>query len=257
MLESAMTDNQLSRLKDLLALYTPGQPLSDAAYSALRHAITENVIPQASRLSGASLSVALGISRTPLRDALRRLEAEHLIASSPGSGFVVIPLSLKDIDEIYALRTALEGCAASLAARHRTSSDLSLLQAVQEAFAQAVAVGDADSAAHLNARFHDAINQAAKSTRLTDFLSLLQLSVRRLGPTTLTSPQRAQESVLEHAALLEAIRNADSDRSEAIARDHMEHAHAYRLEQYHLAFMTPPAAGAGDEIPEEPLPAPG
>ncbi|HZS93416.1 MAG TPA: GntR family transcriptional regulator [Chloroflexota bacterium] len=229
-------------------------PLGDAVYSALRDAITANIVPQATRLSGASLAASLGISRTPLRDALRRLEAEHLVASSPGSGFVVVPLSLEDIDEIYAIRAALEGCTASLAARHRTPSDLALLEAIHNAFTDAVRAEDVDSTAHLNARFHDAISQAAKGERLAGITSLLQQSVRRLGPTTLASRDRAVESVREHEAILAAIRDGNAAQAEAIAREHMERAHIQRVLQYQREYISVPAVpGAPGEIPPSTL----
>jgi DNA-binding GntR family transcriptional regulator len=241
---------QQGRLQELLAEYIDRLPLGDAVYSALCKAVITNVLPQGTRLSGVSLAGVLGVSRTPVRDALRRLESERLV-SSAGSGSVVIPLGIEDIDEIYTLRVALEGCAASLAARHRTRADLSLLEAVHQAFAEAVVDGDPEQIAHLNARFHDAVLHAAKSSRLAQFVVLLQQSVRRLGSTTLTSSQRAQQSVEEHAALLAAIRNEDSAAAEAIARQHMEEARIERLEQYHRDFMassnvrSPMAASSG------------
>jgi DNA-binding GntR family transcriptional regulator len=240
---------QQHRLRELLAETIDRQPLGDAVYSTLCTAVITNVLPQGTRLSGVSLADILGVSRTPVRDALRRLESEGLV-SSAGSGSIVIPLSIEDIDEIYTLRVALEGCAASLAARHRSRADLSLLDTVHQAFIDAVRDGDPDQISHLNSRFHDAMIQAAKSKRLAQIVVLLQQSVRRLGSTTLTSSKRAQQSVEEHTALLAAIRDEDNAAAEAIARQHMEEARIERLEQYHLAFMLPQASS----VPLNPRP---
>lgn len=237
-------DGQRERLRELLAQQDGGAPLGDAVYAALRQAIMTNLLPQSTRLSGVSLAGLLGVSRTPVRDALRRLESERLVVSSAGSGFVVVPLRIEDIDEIYTLRAALEGCAAALAARHRTSADLSLLEAVHQAFAAAVEGSDTEAIAHLNSRFHEAILAAAKSDRLTQFVVLLQQSVRRLGPTTLASRERARQSVDEHDALLAAIGEEDSGRAEMIARQHMEEARLERLKQYQRAFISLPGAGS-------------
>lgn len=229
---------QQDQIRDLLVENVDRLPLGDAVYSALRQAIITNVLPQSTRLSGVSLARILGVSRTPVRDALRRLESERLVVSSAGSGFIVIPLSIEDIDEIYTLRVALEGCAAALAARHRTLADLSLMEAVHKAFTGAVEDGDPDEIARLNTRFHDALMHAAKSSRLAQFVVLLQQSVRRLGPTTLASPDRARRSVEDHEAMLAAIRDEDSVHAEAIARQHMEDARLERLRQYHHAFIS-------------------
>lgn len=248
---------QQDRLRALLAEYIDTLPLGDAVYSALCRAVITNVLPQGTRLSGVSLAGILGVSRTPVRDALRRLESERLV-SSAGSGSIVISLSIEDIDEIYTLRVALEGCAASLAARHRTRADLSLLEAVHQAFAEAVEAGDPEQIAHLNSRFHDAVIHAAKSSRLAEFVLLLQQSVRRLGSTTLTSSKRAQQSVAEHAVLLAAIRDEDSVTAEVIARQHMEEARIERLQQYHRAFIAPservsPIAASTESAPRAAL----
>lgn len=241
---------QRDRLRELLAQNDAGAPLGDAVYAALRQAIITNLLPQSTRLSGVSLAAVLGVSRTPVRDALRRLENERLVEMTAGSGFIVVPLSIEDIDEIYMLRVALEGCAASLAARHRTQADLSLLEAVHQAFTEAVERGDPEAIAHLNSRFHDAMIGAAKSRRLAQFVQLLQQSVRRLGPTTLTSRERAQQSVEEHEAMLAAVRDGDSARADTIARLHMEEARAERLKQYHRAFISPHGdmSAGGDEV---------
>src|SRR5581483_10167839 len=137
---------------------------------------------------------------------------------------------------------------------HRTPSDLALLEAIHHAFADAVEAEDVDATAHLNARFHDAISQAAKGERLAEITSLLQQSVRRLGPTTLAIRERAVESVREHGAILAAIRDGDATRAEAIARDHMERAHGQRVLQYQQAYISAPTlAAAPEETPPSTL----
>jgi DNA-binding GntR family transcriptional regulator len=235
----SVSPEQQERLRELLAEYDGRLPLTDAVYATLSQAVITNVLPQGARLSGVALANILGVSRTPVRDALRRLESERLVSTATGTGAVVVPLNIDDIEEIYTLRAALEGCAASLAARHRTQADLSLLEIVHQAFTEAVVDEDVTRITHLNARFHDAMIKAAKSNRLGEFVVLLQNSVRRLGPTTLTSPVRAQQSVDEHAALLRAIRDEDSTLAESIARQHMEEARIERLAQFHRTFLSP------------------
>lgn len=236
--ENLLDEHQESKLAELLAAQPVHLSLGDSVYLALREAIVTNILPQSVRLSGASLAHLFGVSRTPVRDALRRLESERLVKATTGSGFLVVPLTLQDIDEIYTLRAALEGCTASLAARHRTSTDLFLLEGLHRAFVDAASRRDINDLACLNARFHDTICQAAKSERLTEFVTLLQQSVRRLGPTTLAAPGRAIESVREHQQMLDAIRGGDAERAEAVAREHMERAWQHRLQQYHLAFVS-------------------
>lgn len=235
-----MNHDEDGRLATLLAKHVQSKPLGDAVYDTLREAITTGVLRESERISGNSLAATLRASRTPIREALRRLESERLVAAVPG-GFVVTRLMPEDIEEIYTLRVALEGCAASLAARYRTPSDLMLLETIHQAFCEAEQAGDVQTLARLNTRFHDAIGAAAKSGRLSEMVRLLQESVRRLGRTTLESAERRQQSLVEHGQLLAAIRDGDAQRAEAVARAHMEHAHEARLVQYHIILSRPQA----------------
>jgi DNA-binding GntR family transcriptional regulator len=228
-----MNGEQEGKLKALLERHAQSMPLGDAVYHALREAITTNVLAESERISGYSLATKLKASRTPIREALRRLESERLVTAVSGAGFVVTRMTVEDIEEIYTLRVALEGCAASLAARYRTPGDLMFMESLHQAFLEAANTGDVRALAQLNTRFHDAICSAAKSVRLREMVRLLQESVRRLGPTTLESPERIRQSVAEHGDLLAAIRDGDPVRAETRARVHMEHAHEARLRQCH------------------------
>lgn len=225
--------NKVSALSDLKGMFQHDGLRSEAVYRALREAIVQSVLPEGSRMQDRILAAALGVSRTPVREALQRLEGEGFLKSVPRVGLVVTEIDPQEIENIYTIRIALEGIAAKLAAQRASAGDIEILSQLQARLADATHHGDAQRLATLNQQFHEAIYQAARNTRLGNMLSLMQHMVARFKHSTLSLPERAQEALEEHERLLTAIRNRDADGAEAIMKDHKARAMRARLLLYY------------------------
>lgn len=212
--------------------YRPPLPTESRAsrvYDTLRKGILSGRLAQGTRLRETELARSLRVSRTPVREALRRFQAEGLVEVLPGRGMVVSELTTDAILELYIVRIALEGTAARLAAHLMTPLELERLQRVQRELEQAVAAPDPKTLAALNTRFHQQICAAGKNRYLLEFAQRIYDALRRFKETTLTYPGRAQEMLVEHRMILEAFEARDGERAEALAREHMRKAMQCRI----------------------------
>jgi DNA-binding GntR family transcriptional regulator len=168
----------------------------------------------------------LGVSRTPVREALRHLESEGLLMFLPWSGVVVAELDSQQVVELYKVRASLEGLAASLAAQHISDTELLLLEALITRGGQA---DDPAELAHINKRFHETIYAACHNRYLIQNLRGLQSALALLKGTTYSHEGRREQADIEHRALFEAIRNRDSEAADRLSREHMKGAEIARL----------------------------
>lgn len=199
---------------------------------ALREAILIGTIPASSWLREEDLAAELQVSRTPVREAIRRLSSEGLAVRVPNQGAQVAPMTLEDVLAVYAVRENLEGLAARLAAQR--SSDglrMRLLQVHQE-FVAATASGDVAAMAEANIAFHRAIREASGNPYLERFLTLVEHSVRRFGRSTFEASERMEATVAEHEAIMHAIVTGSPDEAEGQAREHMRRAREARLQMF-------------------------
>lgn len=225
--------NRVRRLVELKRSFDRDGLRGEVVYRTLREAIVRGILSEGERTQDRSLAAALGMSRTPVREALQRLEAEGFLKSVPRLGVVVAEITPQDIEDIYVIRIALEGVAARLAAQRASSGDIEVLSQLQAQIASATHRGDSQSLTILNRQFHHAVYRTARNARLADLLNRMQYSVARFKHSTLSLPERAAEALEEHEKLLEAIRDRDAERAEAIARTHKERAMRARLLMYH------------------------
>lgn len=216
-------------LSHLLAQHEHGST-TDAVTDALREAILTGVLRPQQWLREDQLARALAVSRTPVRDALRRLSDEGLTQHAANRGTVVAPMSLDEILSVYAVRANLEGLAARLAAGLRPAGLLPELLAIHREMSQARQAGATDLSA-INLRFHRAIREATQNSYLERFLNQIENAVRRFGETTFAEPGRPDEVLEEHAAIIEAIGAGDADLAEERATAHMRKAREVRLRQ--------------------------
>jgi len=210
-----------------------GLPASEAAHDTLRRAIIQGRLPAGSRLNEIALAQAFSISRTPIREALLRLESERLVERSGRGGLVVGEVTPHEILELYAVRQALNGLAARLAAANATTIDLAELRWIHAELQAASAAQDYQRMAAVNLRFHERIGQATGNGVLLSLISEIHDRVRRFPGTTFAYPGRAAEAVTDHEALLGAIESRDSDGAEDLARSHMARAMELRIEMLH------------------------
>lgn len=192
----------------------------------IRQAIEEGHFKPGDRMRENDIADWLKVSRTPVREALRLLEAEGLLVFEPWRGVVVAALDRHQIVELYEVRAALEGLAAGLAARYMGDNELHLLGDLIE---KIEAVDDPQDTARLNRRFHEAIYIGSHNRFLMQNLNALSSSLALLRGTTFQVPGRIAEVRTEHRAIYDAIKRRDEAAAEAAGREHMRHAELARL----------------------------
>jgi DNA-binding GntR family transcriptional regulator len=193
---------------------------AETAYAVLREAIVTNTLKPGTRLRADDLAGQLGVSKTPVREALRKLQAESLVTVQPGNVLTVKSIGEQELLEIYYTREALEGMAARLAAENATPSEIEELRDLVDDMEAVRARGELDRLRQLTGEFHRLVCRASHNNRLFRSLAALLDSVRRMQTSTLFEEGRAAQALHEHRALLAAIAARDGDRAEALARAH-------------------------------------
>lgn len=195
-------------------------------YEALLQRIrTRELLPR-TRIREEEVAALLGVSRTPVREALTRLQARGLVVASQ-NGLALAELSHAQTMELYALRSVLEGAAARFAAENASQAEIAGLQLLHERF---VALGGpASEFARLNILFHEAIHEAAHNRYLSRTMQELHDSLALLPDTTFAHPSRPQDAKSEHAQILEGIVMRRPDMAERAAREHIDRARDVRL----------------------------
>ena len=206
----------------------PGRSSASDAYERLLSEIEDGGLPPGTRLREAELAERLAISRTPVREALKRLELQGLVAHEPHHGAVVASLDYGEVTELYLLREILEGTAARLAAQHATVTELGVLQRMVDDDRRLVE--QPQHLARSNRQFHQQIRDTARNRYVSAALENLRRSLALLAGTTLGSPGRAAQAVEEHAAIVECIAARDCDGAEIAARQHIVSAFRTRIE---------------------------
>lgn len=195
------------------------KPLSDIIYEGLRSTIVSGLIPPGERLNEKRLSAELKISRTPLRDAIHRLQYEGLLDYVPKVGSRVRRVSVADVSEIYQLRLALEQLAVSNAMGQLTKADYDKLDDNLAKTRQAMANKDLDRVVTLSQEFNQVILQAAGMPRLTQLLTQLKDYLHRFRTISMNSRDRGPRAIEEHQEIVNAMRASDLDKiHEALVR---------------------------------------
>ena len=202
---------------------------SEQAYRHIREAIRCGRYKPGDRLREVDLAAELGLSRTPVRQAFARLEANGLIVNDPVRGFVVTTLDFAAINELYYIREVLEGTAARLAAQHASDVELSILIELGEQYK--AAVDDEALLKERNRQFHDMLCQCSHNRYLLGTIASLYDSLSLLGNSVLTQRARAEETFLEHEAVIDAIRRRDPDAAEQTIREHIRRSQKARLKR--------------------------
>ena len=218
-----------SALGALWAEFGRGQPAADGVYATLREAIVSGRLRAGERLGEEYLARSFGVSRTPVREAILRLETEHLALREERRGAVVRGIREQEVLEVYAVRAALDGLAAELAASMADPADHARLRWLNDRLADAAARSEFQTMAELNIQFHEALCEAARNTTLLRFMRQIHDWVRRFGQTTFAVADRAGQAVAEHRAVLDAIERGDAALAERLAREHMNRAREVRL----------------------------
>lgn len=197
--------------------------LGNQAYQELKRIILERQIPPGGKLNEGDLAQALGISRTPIREAINRLEKEGLVKIIPQRGAYVVQFTEKDVFELFLIRENLEGLAAYLATANMTEKDLSRLESSVEGFAEPFDEKEIRRYAREDFKFHQAIVQFSDAQRLISLISTLHDYIRIFRLTTMGVSGRMKISIDEHHTLLDAFRRKIPDEAERTMREHIRH----------------------------------
>jgi DNA-binding GntR family transcriptional regulator len=199
------------------------------AYRQLRDAIQAGQLKPGERMMEIELAGWLRMSRTPVRDALRRLESEGMLAHEPRSGLVVARLDRQAVMELYTMLEVLEGTAARLCARH--ASDMEVLELLELVKVEQQLQGNFEELARHNRRFHETVHRGAHNRYLEKSLYVVTDSMGLLGKSQMLLPQRAKAARSEHAEITRAIEKHDPDAAEDAARRHVRAAQRERMKQ--------------------------
>lgn len=204
-------------------------PRGERAYRHIRAAIQSGQLKPGERLREVELAESIGLSRTPIREALARLESDGLIVHDATRGIVVAELDYSMVTELYYMREVLEGTAARLTARHASEVEISILEDLCRQYE--AALGDEAQLEISNRQFHDTLYRCSHNRYLVNMLTVLHDALSLLGNTTLGSPERAAETLKEHEAVVAAIRERDADGAEQALRAHIRAAQKVRMKR--------------------------
>ena len=198
--------------------------LESKVYEALEDAILSGEYKTGDALTELCVSEKLGVSRTPVRAALHRLDEDGLITLSPNRGAVVVGVTGEDLVDIYRIRMRLEGLASALAAEKMTDEDKKELQSCVELSEFYISKNDTEHIKELDTAFHKKIYEKSGNRMLCKVLSDLHRSIRAYRKLSLTSGGRLGESVKEHREILGAILASDAGEAERLTSLHIERA---------------------------------
>lgn len=194
--------------------------LGERVSRALHDLISSQAIPPGSRLSIERLCEDFGVSRTPVWEAVKRLESQGLVEVVPRLGVFVLNFSVEKVHEIFAVREVLEGLAARLAAERGGDKDLRTIEAVFDSHRAAVSQGDVEGFSRTDFEFHNAVLAVAGNALLSRQLEAVYAQILVLRLRTLAVEDRMESGSAELEAILDAILARDPPRAESVARNH-------------------------------------
>jgi len=197
--------------------------LKDKIYEALKQAITQMNIyaePSEPRLDERQLSLELGVSRTPIREAIARLEQEGLVRTAPRKGVFVVRKSKREILEMITVWAALEGMAARLVTERATDEEIATLRRMFATFEGDRISANIDEYSDTNIKFHMAILRMSRCELLWQMAENLFIHMRAIRHKTIHEDQRAERSIIDHLAIIRALESRDTELAERLARKH-------------------------------------
>lgn len=200
------------------------QSLRGRVFRRLRNDILSGVYKEHDELRETTIGEELGVSRTPVREALRQLELEGLVTIVPNKGAYVTGISKKDVHDIYKIRSMLEGMCARWATRYITPEQIGELEEVillSEFHLKRKNEEKAVQVSELDGKFHKVLYEASNSRILEHVLSDFHKYVQMARTHSVESRERAEKSIEEHRAILEAIKGKDEDQAERLANAHV------------------------------------
>lgn len=198
--------------------------LRSRVFQSIRENILNGVYRENEELRENTIAKELGVSRTPVREALRQLELEGLVKIVPNKGACVTGITQKDVKDIYMIRSLLEGLCARWATEHITEEKIDELEEIillSEFHLKKRREEQPQQVTELDGKFHEILYTASNSRILKHVLSDFHKYVRMARKASVTNPERAEKSIEEHKNILQAIKDRDADRAENLANEHM------------------------------------
>ena len=205
----------------------PFKPAQKDAFTLILEAIDAGVYQPGDRLVESELAERLGVSRTPVREALQRLETQSMLTRD-GRSLIVASLDHNQLSELYVVRSELEGLAARLAARHASDEEIRVLRAMVTEDTKLLG-GDPRALSRANKRFHRQIHLASHNRFLVQQLDVLHRSMALMATTSLAAEGRDEVALAEHAALVAAIEAHDGNAAYGALKAHISKAFETRL----------------------------
>lgn len=196
------------------------------AYELILEAIDTGLYRPGDRLVESDLAERFGMSRTPIREALQRLETQSLLTRD-GRSLIVASLDHNQLAELYVVRAELEGLAARLAARNATPEEVRVLRAMVEEDSRIL--NDPEALSRANRRFHKQLHLASHNRFLVQQLDMVHRSMALLATTSLAAEGRSETAMAEHGAVVTAIEQGDADAADDALRRHISRAYEMRL----------------------------
>jgi DNA-binding GntR family transcriptional regulator len=197
-------------------------PLRDVVFNTLREAILKGDLKPGERLMELQLAAKLGVSRTPIREAIRMLEQEGLAVTIPRRGAEVAKMTLKDMEDVLEIREALDDLAVRIACEKISEEQLGRLIRVKEQFESSTRTGDVRAIAEADVSFHDVIYEATDNPKLVTLLNNLREQVYRYRVEYIKDPKNYPTLIMEHEAIVEGLKNRNRDAATAAMHAHVE-----------------------------------
>lgn len=209
------------------------KPLREIVFETLREAIISGRLKPGERMMEIQLAEELGVSRTPVREAIRKLELEGLVVMVPRKGAYVGDISSRDIVEVFEVRGALESLAAGLAAERITVEELENLERILVRIADCVEHKDLKELIEADAEFHDELYKASRNRKLAQIILNSREQIQRFRSTSLATPGRMKDALDEHKKIVEAISQRNVALAQKLALEHIENAEDRLMETLH------------------------
>lgn len=197
-------------------------PLRDVVFNTLRRAILKGELKPGERLMEIALADKLGVSRTPIREAIRKLELEGLVVMAPRKGAKVASITERDLNDVLEVRKGMEVLAISLACKRITGEELDKLEAIEQSFQSLIESGNLTELAEMDVKFHDTIYQATNNQRLVQLLNNLREQMYRYRMEYLKDIAVRRTLAEEHKAICEALRGRDEGKAQNYVSVHID-----------------------------------
>lgn len=197
-------------------------PLRDVVFNTLREAILKGELKPGERLMELQLAAKLGVSRTPIREAIRMLEQEGLAVTIPRKGAEVAKMTEKDMEDVLQIREALDELAATIACEQITAEELEHLTDTMYAFEEAIKIGEIKRIAEADVHFHDIIYRATGNPKLVNMLNNLREQMYRYRVEYLKDEKNYPKLIKEHSDIVEGLSQKDKQKVTAVMHKHVE-----------------------------------